>query len=198
MARYKSQRTVADIFNISQSTVSYCKAMSKLLDSLPTSIARNEPPASPGVQRPKNVKLDNQTLEASATKVPRSHQLINRLSQEHRWDTNSRFLERLALEHGVVIAVGTLRRARRILGMRRCVAVTKPYLGDTHKANRLAYAQQCAVNQLEWRKVIFTDEVALYVDQLYQAHVTRPRGSNRLDEKYIQFTFRQVLSAAAS
>lgn len=86
----------------------------------------------------------------------------------------------------------TLRRARRILGLRRCVAVTKPFLAKSTKQKRLCYAQNCLSGNQEWRKTIFVDEVPLFIDQLYQAYVTRPLGSNRLSEQYIQYTFRSV------
>lgn len=40
-------------------------------------------------------------------------------------DSNTRFLLRLA-QNGIIFSLSTLTRARRLLGLRRCVAVTKP------------------------------------------------------------------------
>lgn len=118
-----------------------------------------------------------------------SPKIIKELSLEHRWDSNARILERLA-ERGILISVTTLRRARTILGLRRSKAVTKPFLSEKLKQKRRDYVQWVKDNDPEWRSILFTDETALYVDQLYQAFVTRPVGSNRLDEQYIQYTFR--------
>lgn len=115
--------------------------------------------------------------------------MIRSHCEDHIWDTNRRCLERLAQE-GIFISIPTLRKARALLGYRRTVAATKPFLNALKKEKRLQYAQKSLETQQEWRSVIFTDECNLYVDQLYRAHVTRPSNSNRLDDKFIQYAFR--------
>lgn len=70
MARFKSQRQVATIFNVSQSTVSYCKAMCKLLESLPKNMVTSEPRRNPYTASKRAVKLDQNTLDVSATIPP--------------------------------------------------------------------------------------------------------------------------------
>lgn len=182
LARYKTQRSVATMFNVSQSTVSYCVASYARTQSLPAGIPlrpRQDSPTPSRTPRPK--KLDLMTL-----------QMIKEFAEMDPFATNRQTLESLALK-GVSIAPSTLRRARAILKLRRYKAIVKPFLSEAKKAARLAYAILRLKLKEEWGKVICTDECALYLDQLYQAYCTRPIGSNKLEEKYIQYAFRSGL-----
>lgn len=176
-AQYSSQRSVALKFNVSQSTVSYCVAQAASVAAIPVEIQQETPPSpSPAPRGSPRRVLDLHTL-----------QHIKNHLETNRWDSNRLVLEGLSAK-GIHISLSTLRRARKMLGFGRFKAVTKPYLNEKRKEARLNYAHK--QHQREWRKVLFTDETALYIDQLFQAYVTRPIGSYRLDEEFIQYRFR--------
>lgn len=182
LARHKSQWFVAHKFNVSQSTVHYCVAKDSAVRSLPRFLAQlqgaQDPPPHPTAVRTtrRRSKLDLETL-----------QMILDFSTLNPFATNSATLDHLA-SNGVHMAPSTLRRGRKMLDLKRVKAVVKPFLNAAKKSARLYYALNH--QQEEWRKVIFCDEVPLYVDQLFQAYVTRPVQSNKLDEKYIQYAYR--------
>ena len=76
MARFKSQRQVATIFNVSQSTVCYCTMMSRLLEAVPNAITASARTNTPHTAPKRATKLDNTTLDVSATHAPESATLM--------------------------------------------------------------------------------------------------------------------------
>lgn len=174
-AAHRSQRSVAAEYGIAQSTVAYCVTFARVQAALPPAVASGASERGLTTPRlpPATTKLDNETL-----------QVIRASFENDPFATNRDVLTNLAAQ-GILISVNTLRRARRKLGYRRCVALLKPFLSALAMEKRLAYAQKHTRTFMEWRKVIFTDEVPLYLDQQYQAFVTRPLGSKRTDARSV-------------
>lgn len=171
-ARYRSYSAVAEQFGIAKSTVGYCVMLSRLQALIPPAMAVLNPSHRRNGSR-FTPRLDSATLAT-----------IYDVFEANPFASNRHVLD-ILFNRGVRISLMTLRRARRRLGYRRYVALVKPYLKPCHKEQRLAYAAEMKRLFMEWRMVIFCDEVPLYVDQLYKAYVTRPVGSDRTDERYV-------------
>ena len=172
-ARYRSYSAVAEEFGIAKSTVGYCVMLSRLQALVPPAMAVLNPSNHRNGTR-FTPRLDPQTLST-----------IYEVFEAFPFASNREVLD-ILYNRGVRLSLMTLRRARKRLGYRRYVALVKPYLKPSHKEGRLAYALEMKRLFMEWRRVIFCDEVPLYVDQLYRAYVTRPVGSNRADERYVR------------
>lgn len=170
LARYRSYSSIAWEYNIAKSTVGYCVMLARLQALIPPALAALNPVQ--GIRLPRSrTKLTPDNLRA-----------ICEVFEAQPFASNREVLDTLA-DRGIVLSLMTLRRARRQLGYGRFVALVRPYLSPQHKEKRLAYALEQERLFQEWRKVIFCDEVPLYVDQLHRAYVTRPIGSDRANER---------------
>lgn len=172
LARYRSYSSIAWEFNIAKSTVGYCVMLARLQALIPPALAVLSPVQ--GIRLPRShAKLTPDVLRT-----------IYEVFEAEPFASNREVLQVLA-EKGISLSLLTLRRARRRLGYGRFVALVRPYLSPQHKEKRLAYAAEQERLFQEWRKVIFCDEVPLYVNQQHRAYVTRPVGSDRTNEKYV-------------
>lgn len=100
-AKHKPQRAVARRFNVSQSTVAYCVALTATLASIPTLLHGTLPPLP---KRGRTIKLHQSTLSA-----------LKELFDDKPWASNTEICNALA-EGGTVISQNTLRKMRNTLG----------------------------------------------------------------------------------
>ena len=93
--------------------------------------------------------------------------------------------EEAAVDHN--LSTSTIRRLAADNGYRSYIARRKPFIGAAQATKRLLWAK-ANVNQ-DWRRVIFTDEVAIELGGWRRKRVIRQRGHAH-DVQYLQPTFR--------
>ena len=147
-ARFRSYSAVAEEFGIAKSTVGYCVMLSRLQALIPPAMAVLNPSSRRNGSR-YTPKLDADTLAT-----------IYNVFEAHPFASNREVLD-ILFHRGIRLSLMTLRRARRRLGYRRYVALVKPFLKPSHKEQRLGYAQEMKRSFMEWRRVLFCDEVPL-------------------------------------
>lgn len=80
--------------------------------------------------------------------------------------------------HGIHFSLGCISRKLKTLGIKRCIAASKPLLMVHHKQARLSFAIEHDVTFAFWRKVLFTDETSFEVGKLNgRVKIWRRRGS---------------------
>ena len=81
----------------------------------------------------------------------------------------------------LICSSNTLARFLRDLEFRRYRAVSKSWLTDKQKMNRLNWAlKHQSWNLTDWQRVIWTDEFAIHVDDSQHIFVTRQIEKNRM------------------
>ena len=100
----------------------------------------------------------------------------------NRWQSPLEITILLKTE-GIAISLSTIKRFMRKEGLRRYAARHKPFLSDTAKATRLAYAREHLMDGLDsWRRTICCDEAAIRLNYAARRFVTRYQGKELLEE----------------
>ncbi|KAK4688046.1 hypothetical protein P7C73_g2067, partial [Tremellales sp. Uapishka_1] len=114
--------------------------------------------------------------------TPRTLARIRRLLLSFRFLSPQRILPLLATSN-IAISISSLRRIMRGLGLKRCVARTKPFLTPRVKSLRFRYAQKHRDDdENDWRRTIFTDEAAIRLNGTVKTWVTREQGQAYMAE----------------
>jgi hypothetical protein len=85
----------------------------------------------------------------------------------------------------------TLRRVIKSLGYNIRIAVKKPYLSDSHKAQRLQFAPEHQHWSVDgWKKVIWTDESCFEIGKISQQIRVWRRTSEKFNNSCLAPTFK--------
>ena len=93
---------------------------------------------------------------------------------------------------GLICSSDTLARFLRDLGFRRYRAVSKSWLTDKQKMDRLDWAlEHQSWDLTDWQRVIWTDESAIHVGDSQHIFVTRQTGKNRMISDCLRSKFQR-------
>jgi len=114
--------------------------------------------------------------------TPRALNLIRRTLRVHRFLTREQIVQLLTLSD-IHISLSSLCRIMKKLGLKRCVARTKPFLTVKAKHQRRKYAFQRKDESI-WdnRRTIYTDEASVRMNGSFKQWVTREVGQAYLAE----------------
>ena len=85
----------------------------------------------------------------------------------------------------------TLRKVIRSLRYNNCIVVKKPYLSDSHKAQRLQFTQDHQHWSVDdWKKFIWTNESCFGIGKIFWQIQVWHRASEKFNNSYLIPTFK--------
>ena len=172
-AAWQSVRAVASRFGCSSSTVSRLVRLKEA--------GKAEPPLKHAGGRPRRIS-------------EQARACIRQTLLAKRWYTTQEIVITLH-DQGILVSTVTVRRIMKQIGLRRCVALRKPFLSDAATATRLAYAREHVNDDLDlWRRTLCCDEAAIRLNLARRPYVTRYPG----EELLVEYLAPKLLSSRES